>query len=128
MAEARLEHANITVSNLDETATRLCQLFDWRIRWQGNAIDGGRSIHVGGDGSYLALYGPATEPTSSKRTSYATTGGLNHVGILVDDLDDAERRVIDAGYQPHSHANYEPGRRFYFRDEDQIEFEVICYD
>ena len=31
------------------------------------------------------------------------------------------------GYEPFSHADYEPGRRFYFLDRDGIEFEVISY-
>ncbi len=31
------------------------------------------------------------------------------------------------GSQTHSHADYEPGRRFYFHDEDGIEFEVVSY-
>ena len=60
-------------------------------------------------------------------SSYTTTGGLNHVGIVVDDLDTAEQRVSAAGYEPHSHADYEPGRRFYFHDDDGIEFEVVSY-
>ena len=37
------------------------------------------------------------------------------------------RRLRAMGYEPHSHADYEPGRRFYFDDEDGIEFEVVSY-
>ena len=33
-----------------------------------------------------------------------------------------------AGFEPHSHADYEPGRRFYFRDHDSIEWEVVSDD
>ena len=46
--------------------------------------------------------------------SYTTRGGLNHLGITVDDLDATEARVTAAGFVPRSHADYEPGRRFYF--------------
>jgi glyoxylase I family protein len=28
----------------------------------------------------------------------------------------------------HNHDDYEPGRRFYYNDEDGIEFEVVNYD
>jgi catechol 2,3-dioxygenase-like lactoylglutathione lyase family enzyme len=59
--------------------------------------------------------------------SYCHLLGLNHLSIVVDDLDAAEQAVIAAGFQPHSHANYEPGRRFYFEDKDGLEFEVISY-
>lgn len=126
MQNARLEHVNITVSNPMKTAERLCRLFGWKIRWQGDAKDGGMSIHVGSEDDYLAVYAPAGK-TRKGASSYATTGGLNHVGVVVDDLDAAEQRVIDLGYEPHSHADYEPGRRFYFHDDDGIEFEVVSY-
>ena len=44
-----------------------------------------------------------------------------------DDLDAADERVRAAGFEPHSHADYEPGRRFYFHDADGIEWEVVSY-
>jgi hypothetical protein len=53
---------------------------------------------------------------------------LNHVGLVVDDLDAAERIVIEAGLEPFNHMDYEPGRRFYFFDWDGIEFEMVSYD
>lgn len=126
MAKAMLEHVNVTVSDPRRTADRLCSLFDWRIRWQGDAIHGGHTVHVGSDDSYVALYS-RLEPAKVGIDSYATRGGLNHIGIVVDDLDDAEARIRQAGYEAHSHADYEPGRRFYFRDDDGIEIEVVSY-
>ena len=53
---------------------------------------------------------------------------LNHVGLLVDDLDAAEAVVEEAGLEPFSHGDYEPGKRFYFFDWDGIEFEIISYE
>jgi len=52
---------------------------------------------------------------------------LNHVGILVDDLDAMERQVKAAGLHPFAHADYDPGRRFYVLDPDGIEFEIVSY-
>ncbi len=130
MAEAILEHVNMTASDPARTADRLCSLFGWRIRWQGDAISGGHTIHVGGEGSYIAIYtrgDAAGEAGGIGTDSYSTPGGLNHIGIVVDDLDAAEARVLEAGYETFSHADYEPGRRFYFRDEDKVEFEVVSY-
>ncbi|HKR90939.1 hypothetical protein [Novosphingobium sp.] len=50
------------------------------------------------------------------------------MGLLVDDLDAAERVVSAAGLQPFNHADYPPGRRFYFFDWDGIEFEIVSYE
>ena len=54
--------------------------------------------------------------------------GLNHVGVVVDNIDSTEAKVKAAGYEPHNHADYEPGKRFYFDGPDGIEFEVVHYD
>ena len=35
--------------------------------------------------------------------------------------------VVEAGFKPINHADYEPGRRFYFHDHDGIEYEVVSY-
>jgi len=125
MADAFLEHVNITVSDPVKTAQRLADLFGWHIRWQGAAKAGGYPVHVGNDNSYVAVYSlgqPKDGPDS-----YTTRGGLNHVGVVVDDLEATEERVKAMGYTPHSHADYEPGRRFYFDGDDGIEFEVVSY-
>ncbi len=126
MANAFLEHLNVTVSDPDATAKMLCELFGWHIRWQGSAIHAGKTIHVGGERSYLAIYTMGTAQLEAGNT-YAVRGGLNHIGVVVDDLDAVEQKVKAAGYTPTSHADYEPGRRFYFHDRDNIEFEVVSY-
>ena len=126
MTEATLEHANVTVADAKATAARLCAMFDWKIRWEGASIHEGYSVHVGGENSYLALYTPKVQPDKAAE-SYFALNGLNHLGITVDDISSAEERVKAAGYEPYSHADYEPGKRFYFVDEDGVEYEVISY-
>jgi catechol 2,3-dioxygenase-like lactoylglutathione lyase family enzyme len=126
MAPSTLEHVNITVSDPEKTATLLCTLFDWHIRWHGDAKNGGTTYHVGSADSYVAVYAENSEDKPSY-DSYHTCGGLNHIGVVVDDLDEVEQRVRTAGFTPHSHADYEPGKRFYFDDTDGIEFEVVSY-
>jgi len=54
-------------------------------------------------------------------------GGLNHIGVVVEDLDAVEAKVLAAGLKTTNHGDYEPGRRFYFHDHDGIEFEVVSY-
>lgn len=121
-----LEHANVTVRNPEESAAMLSRIFGWHVRWEGPSRDGGRTVHVGTDTSYVALYTPLGEP--DERAHPDRVGGLQHLGILVDDLDPVEARVRAEGIEPYSFMTYEPGRRFYFEDHDRIEFEVVAYD
>ncbi|MBN4047632.1 VOC family protein, partial [Acidimicrobiaceae bacterium AH-315-P05] len=120
-----LEHANVTVSNPEESAALLTRLFDWHVRWQGPSMLGGRTVHVGTDESYLALYTP--EQTTGDTSDNHRVGGLSHLGILVENLDEVENRVRAEGIEPFNFLDYEPGRRFYFLDPDGIEFEVVSY-
>jgi len=128
MAEARVEHINLTVNDPDATAKVLADLFDWRIRWSGEAINGGYSVHVGGTDTYVALYksGQAQAPIPGGST-HDSLMALNHLGIVVDDLDGTETKVKAAGFETYSHGDYEPGRRFYFDDKQGLEIEVVSY-
>lgn len=122
----KLEHVNITVPDAHDTAGQLCALFGWHVRWSGTARDNGHSVHVGDDDSYLALYTPG-KSLKPMADTYALIAGLNHVGVVVADIDAVEARVKRAGFTPHSHDDYEPGLRFYFDGPDGIEFEVVSY-
>ncbi len=126
MSSAFLEHVNFTVADPAKTAKQLCHWFGWKVRWHGAAIHDGLSYHVGNDTSYVAIYSPGT-PNKGQESSYTTLGGLNHIGIVVDDLDGVEEKIKADGFETFNHADYEPGRRFYFRDENDIEFEVVSY-
>ena len=123
---ARLEHVNITVSDPQRSAALMDSLFGWKIRWEGAAINGGYTVHVGDDDDYLAFYTPP-KTTEANVVSYDIRGGLNHVALVVDDLDAVEARVINAGLKTANHGDYEPGRRFYFHDHDDIEYEIVSY-
>jgi catechol 2,3-dioxygenase-like lactoylglutathione lyase family enzyme len=120
-----VEHVNITVRDPAKLATLCCDLFGWHVRWQGHSALGGDTIHVGNENCYLAIY---TDPTKEYGDdSFKKGRPLNHIGIVVDDLDAVEAKVKAAGLAPFSHDDYEPGRRFYFYDFDGIEFEIVSY-
>ena len=123
MPKGFLEHANITVSDPDRSSELLQKLCGWHERWRGASQLGGWTIHVGNEHDDLAVY---TKDEIEER-HYSKGMPLNHVGLVVDDLDAAERIVVDAGLVPFNHADYEPGRRFYFFDWDGIEFEMVSY-
>jgi catechol 2,3-dioxygenase-like lactoylglutathione lyase family enzyme len=122
MPKGYLEHINITVSDIERSAALLRDLMGWHDRWRGPSQLGGETIHVGGEADYIAVY---TKGAPVDR--FAKGAPLNHVGLVVDDLDAAEAVVKAAGLQPFNHADYEPGRRFYFFDWDGIEFEMVSY-
>ena len=124
--KTHLEHLNVTVPDIQATADMLVHVFGWRLRWEGDAKNDGRSIHVGEDDSYLALYSPG-KPLTAAESSYGLTHGLNHIGVVVDDIDAVEARVKGLGLIPYSHGDYEPGRRFYFEDPQGLEIEVVQY-
>ena len=127
MSAARLEHVNITVSDPKATAGWIERIFGWKVRWEGAGMETGYTVHIGEDDTYVALFTFPDTP-EPKSTSYVTKGGLNHWAVVVDDLDAGEERVKAEGFTPKSHANYEPGRRFYFHDNDDIEIEVVQYN
>jgi catechol 2,3-dioxygenase-like lactoylglutathione lyase family enzyme len=123
MHSGTIEHANLTVSDIERSSTLFQKLLGWRERWRGEGRNGGETIHVGDARTYLALC------TDQQPKAHFPNGEpLNHVGLVVDNLEAAERVVLDAGLETFNHADYDPGRRFYFFDWDGIEFEVVSYE
>lgn len=120
-----LEHLNITVEKPHELAQALTHLFDWKIRWEGESLDNGYTVHVGGEHSYLALYTPE-KLTGEPIPPYQSDRAMNHIGVLVEDLDEVRARVVNAGLIIDDENENPPGRRFYFHVQG-IEFDVVQY-
>jgi predicted enzyme related to lactoylglutathione lyase len=125
MAAPRIEHVNLTVRDPEGAAKLMQLLFGWEIRWDGPTSVAGRTIHVGSPDSYVALCTGAGGAFSADIASKGRP--FNHIGVEVADLDETEARVVAAGLTTFSHDDYEPGRRFYFKDANGIEFEVVSY-
>ena len=126
MSHATLEHVNYSTPDPAKTAAWMADVFGWKIRWQGYGEEGGRTILMGGEHYYLALHCPSKKLQPWQK-DYAMVGQMNHIGVLVNNLDETEEKVKNAGFKPISHADYEPGRRFYFYVDAGVEFEVISY-
>ena len=125
MAQARLEHVNIAVSDTKRTAALLAAIFGWKTRWEGPSQLGGWTVHIGNTHDYLAIWSP--DKNGGAVQDFQKGAPLNHVGIVVDDLEAVEAKVAAQGLIPFNHMDYDPGRRFYFFDRDHIEWEVVSY-
>jgi catechol 2,3-dioxygenase-like lactoylglutathione lyase family enzyme len=123
----RLEHVNLTVSDLDRSVDFYARLLDLRVRWRRPASDDlPAAAHVGDDRQYIAMF--EAEAGAARPVDDYGAVGLNHFGLVVDDLDAVRERLRGLGFEPHSEADYDPGRRFYFRDPDGIEVEIVQYE
>lgn len=120
-----LEHVNLTVTDLNRSINFYSRLFGIAVRWHGKTSDGRKAAHVGDDRCYLALF--EAKITGPVTTDYEKPG-FNHFGLVVDSLDEMKRRLAALDVQPHSEADYEPGRRLYFLDPDKIEVELVEYE
>lgn len=126
MTQARLEHVNISVGSPERTAEMIQRLFGWKVRWRGPSALGGRTSHMGSDSDYIAVY--TRDDLDDAPLAHVKGAPLNHIGVVVDDLDATEARAIALGLTPFSHGDYPPGRRFYIFDRDGIEWEIVSYE
>ena len=122
----RLEHANITVGDLDAALDfLLTALPDFRVRGEGVGPEGLRWVHVGSDASYIALN---EAPPDSPDERPGHWSGVNHLGFEVDDAQAVRRRLLARGFRegfvPESHPHR---RRIYFLDRDGNEWEFVEY-
>ena len=116
----QLEHANLNVHSIDAAIRFLTTAFpEFHVRG-GGVVDGKRWAHVGTDDTYLALNESGGGPPSGRT--------LNHLGYVVDDVDQLAARLSAAGYREGFLAPAHPHRkRRYFHDDDDIEWEFVEY-
>ena len=107
-----LEHVNMSVSDLDQMIDFYRRVLGLGVRWRGTTATGEPAAHVGDDHFYLALF--EVEDRNPEPPNYNQLG-LNHFGFVVEDLDAVKQQLAALNVQPHLEANYEPGRRLYFR-------------
>jgi catechol 2,3-dioxygenase-like lactoylglutathione lyase family enzyme len=124
----RLDHANLTVRDVDETIRFLQIAFpDFRIRGEGKKWNGARWVHVGTDDVYLALEQARAE-APERWVPYAGKPGTNHLGFEVDDAAALRERLRAAGYPDTTVPNRHPHRRrVYFHDRDGNDWEFVQY-
>jgi hypothetical protein len=132
MTPNRLEHLNVTLTDLDR-ATRALQaiLPHWSVRGAGTWDDGaGHQYawrHVGDDFQYLALY--QTPPGRALQASGARSA-FNHLGLVVDDLDAALARLREIDI-PLDHIGGSTAHRrsaYVVIEPEGLQIELVAYD
>ena len=124
-----VEHANISVTNAEETVRFLTAAIpEWRVRGQGEMDWFGRTIqwyHVGDDHSYIAIQNGGIGEVSEWRKSWT---GVKHIGIVVPDLDSLVERLTTCGYKVDHFGGDHPHRRnVYFLEPHNMQFEFMEY-
>ena len=95
---AQLEHANLCVSDIDGIIKFLqTALPDFVIRHDETGADSDRWVHIGNDKTYIALNN-STQNDSSDWTPYSGKPGVNHLGYMVDNVEQVRSRLRAAGY------------------------------
>src|SRR5215469_13795179 len=107
----RLEHANLTVRDVEETIRFLQTAFpEFRVRGEGKGQDGSRWVHIGTDGTYIAL-SPAKAEPEKHWMPYRGLPGVNHLAYEVDDVEALCERMKSAGYKDSTPPNAHPHRK-----------------
>ena len=124
----RLEHANLTVRDLDGVIRFLQTAFpEFRVRGEGISNDGSRWVHIGTDETYIAL-SPASAKPEKGWTPYRGLPGVNHLAYEVDDAEALRQRLASAGYRESTPPNAHPHRkRVYFYDTEGNDWEFVQY-
>ncbi|MCI5055377.1 MAG: VOC family protein [Flavobacteriales bacterium] len=120
-----LEHANITVINIDETFTFFKTAFpEFKLRGEGTS-NGKRWIHIGNDDTYIALNEQAHVKPATQDYQQS---GVNHLGFVVEDIEAVAKRLLDAGYERSYEKVVQQYRiRDYFFDDNGNEYEFVQY-
>ncbi|WP_330960495.1 VOC family protein [Photobacterium sp. 53610] len=121
-----VEHANLTVRHLENTIQFLqTAIPEFSVRHLGQQPTH-RWCHIGTDETYLALQ-EVVDRDQIDRHPYLDLG-INHIGLVVDDILQVRTRLLEAGYRENEMETSHPWReRVYFYDKDGIEWEFIQY-
>lgn len=126
---ARLEHANLTVPDIDASIDFLMTV-EPEFQILHDAGDGGayRWVHIGTPDTYLALEAPHKPLDDARMPRRYADYGVNHIGLVVDDMAAAVARLESKGYREGHQAELHPARtRRYFYDHAGFEWELVAY-
>lgn len=120
-----LEHANITVTNLQEAIKFFQTAFPhFKIRGSGNDLR--EWVHLGDDETYIAI----NQAVSIHHTVEKNYGraGINHIGFVVPNVEKIADNLLKNNYRRSYPKQVEQFRnRDYFLDADGNEYEFVQY-
>lgn len=120
-----LEHANITVLDLQE-AIKFFQTAFPHFKVRGGGNDPREWVHLGDDNTYVAL-NKATETNVKAEKSYEIVG-VNHLGFVVQDVEEIANNLLKNGYKRDYPKQVEKFRiRDYFADAEGNQYEFVQY-
>jgi len=120
-----LEHANITVSNIEKSVDFFQTAFPhFVIRGGGNETR--EWIHLGDASTYIAINQGTPEQVHENKNMDRL--GINHIGFVVENVNEIAERLLVKGYKRDYPKQIEKFRiRDYFIDSDGNEFEFVQY-
>jgi len=114
----RMEHAHLSVSDVDRSVAFYRRAFDFEVRHDGTGPYG-RTVHVGTDRFYVAL--------SEGGDPGAGTGIFSHIGFVTPDLAAFRARLEREGIPVAESASRKEGDAVYVIDPDGLEIEIVGY-
>lgn len=120
-----LEHANITVNDLQEAVKFFQTAFPhFKIRGGGN--DMREWVHLGDDNTYIAIN--QAQQNDLMVTKDYDSIGINHLGFVVQNVDEIAENLLQKGYKRDYPKQVEQFRvRDYFADADGNQYEFVQY-
>ena len=125
----QLEHANITVQDIDRAIQFLSTAFPHlKVRGGGESDHGTwqkKWLHLGTDDTYVALEETTIAAKTDRKPAEET--GINHVGFVVDDVEGIQQKMEAAGYKSAMAEPHPFRKRLYVTDGDGITWEFVEY-
>lgn len=125
----RLEHFNVTVPDIDASIDFLKIIApDYKTRRDEISEIGYRWAHVGNEESYIALQEPHPGFESMAPLETYRNHGVNHIGLIIENADRTEKKLLEKGYKPNGPMIVDTHRkRIYFYDQAGFEWEMVEY-
>ena len=125
----KIEHVNITVPDIDAAVSFLNIVApDFKIRRDEKPINDKRWMHIGNKKCYFALQEAHLGHTPIKANQTYINYGFNNIGLVVHNIDDIEKKPIEAGYKKGIETPKESFRkRIYYYDAAGFEWELVEY-
>lgn len=124
-----IEHVNMTVPDIDE-AIRFLKIVapDFDVRKDEKPSNSYRWAHIGNKKYYIALQEPHLDADPKKRLQAYKNYGINHVALVVSNLEVIEEKLLDSGYRRGIETPVEKHRkRAYFYVNGDFEWELVEY-